>query len=770
MHRGNTLQVDKIEWYFQFISNNNLQFINVLILLRHPRSGFVEPKGIDAREIQSAIMNIAKMKPFREHARKNALTLVALAGLGITMPLLDLFSNYPQFFIAKDHHSYEVFVFGLILTLLPPLVVVGVEALAWFIHEKLGQIVHLILVAGLGLLLSLAVLRKLPLETDQVIWLIAISSAILLVLAERFWNAFQTGLRFLAITPLLAFLLFAAFSPSADLIWKGEAQIAPVPGIGNPVPVVILFFDEFPLASLLTEDGTINTERFPNFTRLANQSYWFRNSTSVFPWTTPSITTALTGNFPIEERAYDSIHYPNNLFTLLGDNYEMRVHEELTRLCPKALCDHPLESDRDTWTETTAGSRLLSSLIDTGVVYAHAVLPPDVRAHLPTINHAMGGFLKQDDVNAQINEGQKLGAKTALSQRDIFENLITSIRPTSQPTLYFMHIVFPHFPWELTPSGNTYVPEANMYDNLDAIPGLINGEDHWGEDVFLVRQGFQRHLMQVGYVDLLLGELIDKMQDARIWDRSLFVVVADHGVSFQPNQPRRGPTPKNLDEIYRVPFFLKVPHQEQGVINDDVVTLLDLMPTLVDALQIETDWTFQGRDLLGDSQPPLGRQVIDSKEQHVSASLDGLMTVADRNAEIFDRFYEGWSGLAAVGEYGSLVGESINELGPQWLSDFTWGIDQAASFEQVDFSSGYVPILITGELVVPPGMPAPGEVLIAVNDVIAGVAGGFICQGTECQFSALLAEELLHEGHNAITAFMSSEPSKPLSSKSFELP
>jgi len=706
----------------------------------------------------------------KERLRNNALTLVTLAGLGITMPLLDLFGNYPQFFVAKDHRSSEVFFFGLILTLLPPLVVVGVEALAWFIHEKFGQIVHLVLVASLGLLLSLAVLRKLPLESDQIIWLVAISSALLLVLAEQYWNAFQTGLRFLAITPLFAFLFFAAFSPSADLIWKGEAQIDPVPGIGNPVPVVVLFFDEFPLASLLTEGGTINAERFPNFARLANQSYWFRNNTSVIPWTAPSITTALTGNFPIEERAYDSIHYPHNLFTLLGDNYEMRVHEEITRLCPKSLCNQPLESERDTWKETTVSDRLRSSFIDAGVVYAHTVLPPGFRAHLPTINHAMGGFLKQDHENAQINENQNLRGKTALSQRDIFANLITSIRPTSQPTLYFMHIVFPHFPWELTPSGSTYVPEANVYDNLDAIPGLINEEDHWGEDVFLVRQGFQRHLMQVGYVDHLLGDLIDRMQTARIWDRSLFVIVADHGVSFQPNQSRRGPTLNNLDEIYRVPFFMKVPGQEQGVINDDVVTLLDLMPTLVDTLHIETDWTFEGRDLFRDSQPLTGRPFVDYMEPHISASLDGLMTVAQRNAEILNRFDEGWLGLAAVGDYGSLVGEPVNELGPQWLSDFPWKIDQAASFELVDFSSGYVPILITGELVVPSGLPVPGEVLIAVNNVIAGVAGGFVCQGTECQFSALLAEELLHDGHNALTVFMSSEPSQPLSSESFELP
>jgi len=264
--------------------------------------------------------------------------------------------------------------------------------------------------------------------------------------------------------------------------------------------------------------------------------------------------------------------------------------------------------------------------------------------------------------------------------------------------------------------------------------------------------------------------LIDRMQDAGIWDRSLFVIVADHGVSFQPNENRRGPTPKNLDEIYRVPFIVKVPGQEQGEMNDAVVTLLDLMPTLVDVLQIETDWTFEGRDLFGDSQSPPDRPVVDFGEPHVLASLDGLMNVVKRNTRIFNQFDEGWLGVAAVGKYGGLVGEPVSELGPQWLSDFTWRIDQSASFEQVNFSSGYVPILISGELVVPSGMSAPGDVLIAVNDVIAGVAGGFDCQETECRFSALLAEELLHEGYNPISVFMSSAPSNPMPGETFLLP
>jgi acetyl esterase/lipase len=729
------------------------------------------------------------MKRFRAFFEDSALTLLALSGLGVAMPLLDLFGQNPQFFVAKDHRRLEVFIFGLILAFLVPLVVITVEFLAYTLHEQLGRIAHIILVAGLGLLLALAVLRKLAFESDGIIWFGAGLTSLAILLAERFWNAFRRGLKYLSFAPLVAFLLFISFSPAARLIWVGEARPAPLPGIGNPAPVVMLFFDEFPVASLLAEDGTIDEQRFPNFARLADQAYWFRNNTSVVPWTAGSITTALTGNMLTGEKAPNSIDYPDNLFTLLGEDYDMRVHEEITRLCPHSICDQPLAIEGGTWTESTPTSRLVSSLLDAAVVYAHATLPPGMRAHLPSISYAMGGYLGQDDTSSlpledesgekgndsAVDEGgqpgelegRSPGSKTAQAQVAIIEGLIASIQPSTQPTLYFAHAVFPHFPWELSPSGSSYLPNAHLYDDLGAIPGLSGEGDRWGGDTFLVRQGFQRHIMQVGYVDNLLGKLIDRMQAAGIWERSVFVLVADHGVSFVPDQPRRGPTPENLDEIYRVPFFLKLPGQEAGVMRDDVASLLDLMPTLVDVLEIETDWNFEGRTLLGESPPPMERWITELPGGTFSTSLDGLLTLAKRNVATFNHV-EGWLGVAAVGEYGNLVEKQVSDLGSEWQSDFTWEIDQASAFTLVDFSSGYVPILLTGKVTVPAGMSAPGDVLIAVNQVIAGVGGGFYCQEGECQFSALLAEEVLREGTNQLAAFMSSSPSKAISTEPLE--
>ena len=68
--------------------------------------------------------------------------------------------------------------------------------------------------------------------------------------------------------------------------------------VGDPAPIVILSMDEFPVASLLRADGTINAERFPNFARLAEASTWYRNATSVAPLTQQSVPAMLTGRLP----------------------------------------------------------------------------------------------------------------------------------------------------------------------------------------------------------------------------------------------------------------------------------------------------------------------------------------------------------------------------------------------------------------------------------------------------------------------------------------
>ena len=76
-----------------------------------------------------------------------------------------------------------------------------------------------------------------------------------------------------------------------------------------------------------------------------------------------------------------------------------------------------------------------------------------------------------------------------------FERWIRSIRATTKPTFYFKHVLMPHGPWRYLPSGQQYLAGA------EPVPG-------WGHafgSPWVSIQKYQRHLLQLGYVDQLVG-------------------------------------------------------------------------------------------------------------------------------------------------------------------------------------------------------------------------------------------------------------------------
>ena len=50
-------------------------------------------------------------------------------------------------------------------------------------------------------------------------------------------------------------------------------------------------------------------------------------------------------------------------------------------------------------------------------------------------------------------------------------------------------------------------------------------------------QSYQRHLLQVMFVDRLVGELIRQLQQENLYDSTLLVLTADHGASFRRVTP-----------------------------------------------------------------------------------------------------------------------------------------------------------------------------------------------------------------------------------------
>jgi hypothetical protein len=170
-------------------------------------------------------------------------------------------------------------------------------------------------------------------------------------------------------------------------------------------------------------------------------------------------------------------------------------------------------------------------------------------------------------------------------------SFIHAIRRTRLPTLHLKHTLLPHLPWVYLPSGHQY-----LRGPLAPLRGL--SDPAASRNPTLVRLAWQRHLLQVGAVDHMIGRLIQRLVATRLWDRALVVVVADHGISFRVGElDRRAITRANLARVAPVPLFVKRPHQRRGRISRAYARTVDVTPTIASVLHVRIPWRTSGRSV-----------------------------------------------------------------------------------------------------------------------------------------------------------------------------
>ena len=90
-------------------------------------------------------------------------------------------------------------------------------------------------------------------------------------------------------------------------------------------------------------------------------------------------------------------------------------------------------------------------------------------------------------------------------------------------------------------------------------------------------------MLQVQYVDRLVGRLLDALRARGLYDDAVVVVTADHGASFVTGQPRRPANRANVGVIAPVPFFVKLPRPARAArVDDRAVRTIDVLPTIAE--------------------------------------------------------------------------------------------------------------------------------------------------------------------------------------------
>jgi Sulfatase len=654
----------------------------------------------------------------------------------IAQPLLDLLGRNAEFFVARRSPPSDVIVTALIVAVLIPAVLALVVGGVSRLHAPTGAVVHWIVLTMLGGVLAVQVFNHTPIA-DLTGWIqvvLALALGALLTFAYyRLW-ALRWVVRFGAITPLLFVGLFVFASPVSKVVFGSPAEALGAVGVGKPAPVVMLVFDEFPVASLMDDSGDLERDLYPNFARLADDGTWYRNATGVQQQTTQALPAIVTGVDPPPDKLPMAADYPNSLFTLLADTYDITAYEPVTDLCPDYACPDSTQAD----VSTAQRWRTLSS--DLAVISGHLFLPDDFTRGLPSIDHSWSNFAAEQDAIEAYDIVSEFNERVREDRRLYVEDFIDGLsNRESGPTLDFLHVLYPHFPWNTLPTGQTY---------STPVPYPATVTTGWGSDEWLVDQVYQQHLLQVQFVDTILGQVLDQLDRAGVYDDTLVVVVADHGIAIKPNVVhRRVILPDTVGEVAAVPLFIKEPHQPKGGIDDYRAETIDVLPTIADVLGIDLPWATDGVSLSSPNRPVRTQSQMEGAEGIVTFGVDGseVKAVAARKIEIFGD--DGPYALAPPGQR-DLLGAAVASLDVESAEAERGSIDNADAYADVDLHADRLPTTVIG--VVDDGSgDADRVVAVVVNGEVAAVTRTYHADGEQA-FYALVPPSAFVDGRNEV--------------------
>jgi hypothetical protein len=661
--------------------------------------------------------------------------LTALWSFAVAQPLFALLHKSPEFLAARGALGFDVVSFAIVLVALPPALLLAIELLAGLVDRRARRGLHLAFVAALAALVAAGAINRSGGVAGGVLVVLSAAIGIAAAVAYARLAVVKSFMNILAAAPVLFLALFLFTAPVSGLAFPNQPGARSIAGTVR-APIVVVLFDELPLSSLMDDHGHVDAVRYPAFAELERTSTWFRNAYAVYDSTEHAQPSIMDGDYPAAGELPIASDHPASLFTLFGKTHRMNVSEEATALCPRGLCKDPRLAE-------PYGERMKSMASDLGLVWLHMVSPAGLEAKLPSVSDNWGNF----SGGAGVPNSANVQANLTAARKERFDDWVRAITPGTRPQLSLKHTLMPHAPWQ-------FLPDARLYKGgNDPIPGLSNESYN---DATQVESLYQRHLLQLGFADRELGELLRHLKRTGLFDKSLIVVTADHGVAFNVGErDRRTITRENAEQIGSIPLLVKAPKQREGSVDDAYVETVDIVPTIFDLLHVRPGVPMDGRSAF--SSEVQRRRTVRILERKTFKPLRftaaewqrGKTAALERKLRLFGVGRDGPQRLFRIGPHPELLGRPVRSfpVAPSRGAHFVNGEE----YGRVNLRSSTVPAWVTGSLDrVPPGR----DLAIAVNGRIAALTKSFhLAEDEKTLFAAMVPESSFHTGGNRVELF-----------------
>ncbi len=343
----------------------------------------------------------------------------------------------------------------------------------------------------------------------------------------------RSALGGIGVRAFLALLVLPALSPlfvRALAIVYGHSGLSPETSLN----VVVIGIDTLRADCVnLTPPAEGERDRTPNLRELARHGVRFTQAISQSPWTMPAFASIFTGKYPLEHGAVS-----------LSGNLRDR--------------------------EVTLAEILREAGYKTGSFVSN------------DYTDQKHGFRQGNDEFKEdcVKSATEVTSKGITDQAADFVE-----RHTGQPFFLFAHYMDPHYQyvdhqgWTWADDYRGWWKDQNDLDNLVRNRNLVNATDlKWLRDLYDE---------EIAYTDSEIGRLLATLKRSGVMDRTLIVVVADHGEEFM-DHGNFSHTTTLYEELVHVPMFIVVPNaKDAGSERTDVVETRSVFSTVLDCLGID---------------------------------------------------------------------------------------------------------------------------------------------------------------------------------------
>lgn len=206
------------------------------------------------------------------------------------------------------------------------------------------------------------------------------------------------------------------------------------------------------------------------------------------------------------------------------------------------------------------------------------------------------------------------------------------------PLFLFLHYWDVHFDYEPPPPYDTLF-DPDYSGTLDGRDFANNPAIHPDMDPRDLEHIIALYDGEIRWVDHHLGLLFDALRERGLFENSLIVVTADHGDEFFEHG-LTGHRANLFDSTLRIPLVIKFPRgRHAGRRVAGTVSLTDVAPTVLAAMDLDPPASFQGVDLLRrlgpgherDGEPRFAHLWSRREEHH--AIVDGPLKWIHRTLE-----------------------------------------------------------------------------------------------------------------------------------------